>query len=120
MRAIKKTIYLLLILFFTQCSLSFEKEEKLMGKYKLKDGSIIELRYIGYGATTENVIQVNKKNPKGNSSVMVERLKGFDYKYEVEFNQISDTLLKVTLIDTAVFKGNRTDLMIDLNKRVNQ
>ena len=112
MRAITKTIYLLLVLFFTQCS-TFDKEEKVMGEYKLKDGNIIELRYIGYGATTENIIQVNKKNPKENSSVMVERIKGFDNGYQVEFNQMNDTLVKVTLIDTSNFKGNRMDWTIN-------
>ena len=106
----------MLIVFLTQCS-SFQKEEKLMREYKLNDGNILELRYIGYGATTENVIQVNKKTPRDNTSVMVEKIKGFDNNYQVEFNQINDTLVKVSLIDTSNFKGKRMDWEINLNKR---
>jgi hypothetical protein len=119
MRAIAKTVYVLLIVLLTRCS-SFEKEEKLMGEYKLNDGNILELRYIGYGASTENVIRVNKRNPKENTSVMVEQIKGFDNNYQVEFNQMNDTLVKVTLIDTSNFKGKRMDWEINLNKRANQ
>ena len=106
------------MLSFARCS--FEKEEKLMAEYKLKDGNVIELRYVGYGATTPNIIQVNKKNPNEDTSVLIEKIEGFDYNYKVEFNQINDTLLKVTLIDTSSFKGNHMDWMINLNKKFKQ
>ncbi len=51
---------------------------------------------------------------------MIEQIEGFNDEYKVEFNQLNDTLVKVTLIDTAAFKGTRMDWTINLNKRVNK
>src|SRR5258708_36524504 len=113
MRIAIKFICLLFFLSFAQCS--FEGNETIMAEYKLRDGSIIQLTHYNNGATAPMGIQIKKKN----SDTLIDDLKGFADTYKVDFNQINDTLLKLTLADTAFFKGKRIDIEIDLKKRMN-
>jgi hypothetical protein len=94
-----------------------DKKEKVMSQYKLRNGDIIELRSIGVGATAADVIWINKTNMKGDK-VIVSRLVGLSDIYEVSFEQLNDTLLKISFVDTVVFKGSRIDTTINLNKRI--
>ena len=87
-----------------------------MAEYKLKDGSVVEFYYEGGGATTTSGIKIKKKG----SDTLIDELPKFDYTYMLSFKQIDDTLLKVTLADTAYFKGHVTERIINLNKRVPQ
>jgi hypothetical protein len=107
------SVVLLIYLFlFTGCSLEIEKRK--IAEYKLKDGDAIELIYRGGGATAPDYIEVKKKG----SNSIIHDIKGFDDRYLFSFNQLNDSLLKVTFTDTAYFKGQRTDVIINLNNRI--
>lgn len=102
---------------FISCDNIFEKNQRLIGDFKLQNGNVIELYYIGYGATTPNVIWINEKKAAG-SDTIINRIDGFDYKYTVSFNQLNDSLLKIVFTDTAYFKGRQTERIVNLNQRI--
>jgi len=99
------------------CGNIFEKNQRLMGDFKLQNGNLIELYYIGYGATTPNVIWINEKKEAGGDTI-INKIDGFDYKYIISFNQLNDSLLKIVFTDTAYFKGRQTERVVNLNQRI--
>jgi hypothetical protein len=84
-----------------------------MGEYKLMNGEVVVFRYEGEGAMGPSGIKIREKD----SDSLIGELPKFDYKYILSFKQINDTLLEVSLLDTAVFKGHVTDVLVSLNKR---
>jgi hypothetical protein len=107
-------IFVLFILSFYKCS--FEGNNVVMSEYKLRDGSVIQLVHYNNGATAPMGIQIKKKN----SDIIIDDLDGFAETYTANFNQINDTLLKITLRDTAFFKGKQIDIMVNLKNRINK
>jgi hypothetical protein len=74
---------------------------------------MIELRYYGGGATAPSGIRIKESN----SNLVFDDWRGINYKYTFVFSQINDTLLKLTITDTAYFKGTKFDRFVNLNKR---
>ena len=110
----KRYLVILLILAFQACIDLFPKNEKLLKEYVLRNGEKIQLYYINLGATSSNIIQIRKKNRGQNSLISI--IKGFNDTYPIEVNQINDTLLKITFIDTtSIWKGPNRDFEISLN-----
>jgi hypothetical protein len=106
-------LFLTTMLVIVGCSLDVEIRK--LAEYKLKDGNSIELIYRGGGATAPDYIEVKKKG----SDSIIEDLKGFNDKYIFSFHQLNDSLLNVTLTDTAYFTGQHANVIINMNKRVN-
>ena len=99
------------------CFTVFEKTEKLMGQFKLKDGSVINLFDAGTGATSPDVIWIDKIDGKG-EKVSVDSINRTGRIYEVSFEQINDTLLNITLTDTVVLKGEKIERVVNLKNRI--
>ncbi len=99
------------------CSTMFERKEILMGQFKLKDGNVINLVDAGTGATSPDIIWINKINEKG-ELVTVDSINCAGRIYKVSFEQINDTLLNITLTDTVVLKGNKIGRVINLKNKI--
>ena len=99
----KVAMLFFILLWFVSC-FTMDAEEKTMGKSKLKNGDIIELVNRGVGATAPDIIWVYKTNIHGEKFI-VGKIVGIGSDYKVDFNQLNDSLLKVILTDTSVFKG---------------
>ncbi len=88
-----------------------------MATQTLKDGSIITLYYLGRGATAQDVIWVTKSSK--NKKKYIGKFKWFDDKSsKINIWQINDTLIKIRLTDTTIWKGVFTDFTINLNNKI--
>lgn len=112
----KSIISFLAIILFNGCGDMFSKDEHILGSCKINNSTTIELHYIGLGATTKDVIQVQKKTTSGNTLVKI--IEGFNDTYKVEMKPLDDTLLKITFTDTIDFKGQSRDFIVNLNEKV--
>ncbi len=114
-----KYIFLYTIIFLLSgCFEMFPKDEKLIGSCKFSNNAIVELHYIGMGATSKNIIRVQKKNE--GSNILVKVIEGFNDTYKVEMKPLDDTLLKITFTDTINFKSQSRDFIVNLNERINE
>ncbi len=96
------------MVFFMRCI-----ERKTMGKFTLRSGDMIELDHYDGGATAPMGIRVKK-----NGSILIEDWEKFSSIYKVSFQQINDTLVKVTLTDTMAFEGQSIIKMVNVNHQV--
>ncbi len=103
------------------CSLNscfrFGKNEVLMAKHILTDGTIIEIRYIGYGATTPSVVWASKK-PKNEKNIIIGKILNFNDRNKVNITQVDNGHINIRLTDTIIFKGKFNDFFIDLNNKI--
>ena len=113
----KNAKMVLIILFYSGCFTMFERKETLMGQLKLKDNSVINLIDAGSGATSPDVIWINRISERG-EKVIIDSIHRSGHLYSVSFEQINDTILNITLTDTAVFKGKKIDRLVNLNNRI--
>ncbi len=112
----KKVSFFLTLIFLTGC-FTMDAEDTAMGKFKLKNGDLLEVVNRGVGATAPDVIWIFKTDTLGNK-VIVGKLVGLGSYYAAEFKQLNDTLLKMELTDTSVFKGSVRVDTINLNNKI--
>ena len=113
----KPCFLILSILFFSSCFNMFKKEKRLISQYKIDEKNILEIYFVGLGATTKDVIEVREKNING-SNRLVSVISGFDDSYRIEFKPINDSLIKIIFRDTSIFKGMSKDFLINLRDSV--
>jgi hypothetical protein len=98
----------------------FETEQKLIRKYKLKDGENLELWSVGSGATDVDDIWLLKKQVNQKTNDTVCNLLGYNEKYMIGLRQINDSLVRIVLSDTSKFRTSNDSSVriINLNKKV--
>lgn len=115
----KNLLFTCMVFSATSCLTMFDSKEDLMGKFILKDGNLIEVINVGTGATSPDVIWINKTNKNGErfsiDSIMIG---GGGLGYNLAFQQINDTLLKITFIDTLVFIDQKKEWLVNLKNRI--
>ena len=112
----KHYVYLLIIFFLYSCHL-FTKVEILMGESTLKNGDIIKVKFVGYGATTPNVVLVTKKS-KNNKESTIGKILNYDSKNIVTIKEIDSRYINVRLTDTSYSERLSNDFLIDLNNKI--
>ncbi len=102
------------------CVNMFETEQKLIRKYKLKDGENLELWSVGSGATDVDDIWLLKKQVNQKTNDTVCNLLGYNEKYMIGLRQINDSLVRIVLSDTSKFRTSNDSSVriINLNKKV--
>jgi hypothetical protein len=89
------------------CTL-FEKDEKLLKEYINSNGEKIRIYYVGFGATTNDVIQVRKEHQE-------KPLKVFEkYNSLVSSRLIDDTNLQVVLNDTGYYENTADTFLVSI------
>lgn len=97
--------------FLVGCSLI--SPVKNMAEYELKDSSIIQLRYLGGGATAPSGIWI-KRISKNGSSYYAGNIDDFNYTYKVEVSEIDSIKINIRLIDTTSSVNKYFDFIINL------
>ncbi len=113
----KIIIYALLLIaceFLTSCF--FMRDERTLITKSLSNGERIEVYYVGYGATTSDVIWIAKIN--NNKRNIVGKIKDFDFTFKINLNQINDSIIRLRFTDTTNFTGIYNDFFINLNNRI--
>ena len=113
----KSIISFLFVFLLNGCEM-FPKDERVLASYKIDNSTTVELHYIGLGATTKDVIQVQKKTATSNTLVKI--IEGFNDTYKVDVKPLDDTLLKITFTDTINFRCQSRDFIINLNEKVKE
>ena len=114
-----KPLYSLITLFiilFTGCLDLGSSEETLIGKQVIKDGSVIELYGRGGGATAADIIWV-KRTPY-NKDEYIGKIKWSLFEAKKEIWQTNDSIIKIKLTDTSIFKGNFRVYTINIHNKV--
>ena len=108
--------FLSIIFLLAGCFTMFDHKETLMGQFRLKDNAtIIKVIDAGSGATSPDVIWIYKNNEK-KDRLIIDSIQRGGRIYEVSFEQLNDTILNVTLTDTALFKGDKFKRQVNLNR----
>jgi hypothetical protein len=111
---IKSTVLFLFAIFFSGCFNLFEVEDKTLKIYSINDSTSIEVHSVMAGATTPDDIQIWKEINRG-EKVLIKTIVGFDDTYKVDIEKIDDSLVKMKLSDTSIFKGSFREFIIDVN-----
>lgn len=98
----KISIIIFIILTFVQACAMFEKDEKLLSRHEMVNGEVIEILYVGLGATTNDVMQVRKL--KSDTLLWVSD----KYNYLKGAELIGDTSLRLIVSDTGYSHNNIT------------
>jgi hypothetical protein len=107
----KKYVFLMLPFFINSCG--YFNPVKLMKEDKMKNGTIIQLKYLGGGATAPSTIWV-KKIPVTGNSYYVGMIDDFDDSYISSITELDSLHINVSLIDTIYFKNKKYDFIINL------
>ena len=105
-----------LIAAFIFSSCSDTDDFTLVGQATINDNDHIELLYRGGGATAPDIIWVQKTS--NNQKNFIGKIKWFQGGYESKIWQINDSIIKVRLTDTLIFKGKFRDFTLNLNNRI--
>lgn len=87
----------------------FSSEENLLDSCKTKEGYSIEAYYVATGATTNDVVQIRRKDEKGYTL-----LKAFENYNKAEISLINDTTAKVILRFTS--EGRPDTVLVNIRK----
>ena|SRR5689334_13686822 len=98
----KLQIIFIFIFVLTCCKL-FERDERVLTKHILPDGSFINISYVGTGATTNDVIQILTRTTPNNYRV----LKSYDHNFLEKSELINDSMLRVIMTDTGFHNYKR-------------
>ena len=112
----KYSILIILVLALSSCW----NRETTISQFNLSNGDVIKL--IVYkdrplGATFKSSLYVKRIFKDGNS-VLMGQIQGFTRGYRPNFMQMNDSLLKIRLTDTLIFKGEFVDFIANLNRHI--
>jgi hypothetical protein len=113
----KKITLILTSLYFTGCFTMFEREETLMAQLMLKNNSLINVIDAGTGATSPDIIWIEKINENG-KKISIDSIQHSGHLYKASVEQINDTMINITLTDTVLFIGKKISKLVNLNNKL--
>lgn len=100
------------------CFNMFNRKEDWLLVYKLNPKSNLEVYAVGFGATTKGHTEIKKT--LGSGSDVIKIIDDDYYGYKTNIFKINDTLLKITFIDTSVFRGMSKSFEFNIHDRLKQ